>query len=58
MKYLIALIAITYAIVAQADDVFREDVNVDNAVNTAGVVNIYNYILYGEVSGLIHNQRL
>ena len=52
MRYLIALIALAYATVAQADDVFREDVNADYAVNTADVVSIYNYILNGKASGL------
>ncbi|MBP5628521.1 MAG: hypothetical protein J6X27_01600, partial [Bacteroidaceae bacterium] len=52
MKYLIVLIAIAYATVSRADDAFREDVNADNAVNTADVVSIYNYILNGKASVL------
>ena len=48
MKYLIAVIAIAYATLLRADDAFREDVNADNAVNSADIVSIYHYILSGE----------
>jgi hypothetical protein len=48
MKYLIAVIAIAYATMLRADDAFREDVNADNAVNSADIVSIYHYILSGE----------
>ena len=48
MKHLLAIITMAVTILAQADDIYREDVNADNAVNSADIVSIYNYILNGE----------
>ncbi|MBO4487880.1 MAG: hypothetical protein J5729_05910 [Bacteroidaceae bacterium] len=51
MKHLALIIALACAGSVWADRTFREDVNADNAVNSADVVSIYNFIFGGAESG-------